>query len=236
MKFMPDTMSYRTNDQYKQNLLMGLEEEERFAQKIALMGGHATHFGPLPAEHLKGISKTPLTYCISNDNDDEVSYFASTDLLINFPHFSGMVQLKSKKIQKPNSSNPHFLLDAKEKIMMERSNAMSLPTLFVVHCEALKFHPRLTEYSFLEVYDLHEEINQFHCRTIYGKKTFVLPLHLFRSFNTENINRLGDLNNDPQRRSGENRTQHDPRSTGQLQPGSNESSCSLGHPHHIAVA
>ena len=227
-------MTYRTNEQYQQNLISGLEEEERFAQKVALMGGHATHFGPLPAEHLKGISKTPLTYY--NDDNNEVSYFPSTDLLINFPTFSGMVQLKSKKVQSPNSSNPHFLLDAKEKLFMERSNLMHLPTLFVVQCESLKFHPRLTEYSFINADDLREDMNRLHCREIGRKKVFVLPLHIFQSFNTENINRLGIPKNDTQRRSSENRTQHDPRSAGQPRPGSDESISSLGHSHHVAVA
>lgn len=231
---MTEAMNQRTNTQYKQNLIMGLEEEERFAQKIALMGGHATHFGPLPAEHLKGISKTPLTYY--NDANNEVSYFPSTDLLVNFPDFAGMVQLKSKKVQGPNSSDPHFLLDAKEKVFMERSNLMHLPTLFVVQCESLKFHSNLTEYVFIDVDDLREDINRLHRRTIGGKKVFVLPLHLFRSFNIENINRLGVPKNDPQRRSSENRTQHDPRSAGQPRPRSDESISSLGHPHHVAVA
>ena len=228
-------MTNRTKEQFQQDLLKGLEEEERFAQTVALMGGgHATHFGPLPAEHLKGISKKPLTYYA--DGDNEVSYFPSTDLLINFPNFSGMVQLKSKKVQGPNSSDPHFLLDAKEKVIMEQANKMYLPTIFVVQCESLKFHPQLTEYSFLNVYDLHENINKLHCRTLYGKMTFVLPLRLFSSFKIENINRLGVSKNDPQRRSSEHRTQYDPRSAGQPRPGSDESISSLGYPHHVAVA
>lgn len=227
-------MIHRTTEQFNQALLKGLQVEEDFAEKVALMGGHATPFGPPPVKKIKGESNKPLTFC--KNYIDEVTYFPSPDLLIDFPNFAGKVQVKSKKIQRKGTNDAHFVLDEKEKCLMERSNLMALPTLFVVHCEDLKFDPHLDSFSFLDVADLHPDLNRLHRRIIFDKPTFALPLRMFRSFNVENINRLGRTYDDSKRCSHPDREDADPRYADQARPGPNEGGSRFGNSCDYAVA
>ena len=226
-------MSSNNHSLFKERLLKGQRIEEDFARKVALIGGKATPLGPPPTKQgQEGV--TPVTFYINHNGEQDT--FACPDLLIEFEKFSAKAQVKGKKIQGLGKSDEYFILDTSEKELMELSSEEALPTLFVVYCEDLQFRPNLTPFSFINISDLQHDRTRLHRRTINGKSVFIIPLYLFRSFTTKNITQLGVSQNDPQRSRDEYRTQYDPRSVGQPQPGSNESSCSLGHPHHIAVA
>ena len=218
---------------FKDRLLKGQLIEEDFARKVALMGGKATPLGPPPTKQgQEGV--TPVTFYTNQNGDQDT--FACPDLLIEFPNFSAKAQVKGKKIQNQGKSDQYFILDQAEKELMELASESALPTLFVVYCEDMHFIPNLTPFSFVDIFDLQHDKNRLYRRTINGKPAFIIPIHLFRSFTGENIIQLGVSHNDPQRRSSENRTEHDPRSAGQPRPGSDESVSSLGHSHHVAVA
>jgi len=206
---------FRTESQFTAALHRGLQIEEDFAAFIAKMGGHATAFGPPPIRKLETGDERPLTCHLGAKGD--TAFFPSPDLLIEFPFVSAKVQIKGKRIQEEGKSDAHFILDAVEKERMETANAVGVPTLFVVYCPSLCFHPGLTPYSFIDVADLVPEITKLRLRRIKGKPTFVLPVTLFRPFDLANLKALEkthEQNKPTENRHRHRRTEADPRDAG----------------------
>ena len=151
----------------------GIAVEVEFMEIAALMGCAIQALGHVPDQP----HNAPKFMHPNPTSEDGISLSVSPDLTCSLPNmprgFSCQVQVKMKKRQtNPKGSRPFIYLDETELHRMQKS--------------AKFFHVRFViklpdgQWLWLDVDDLHENRVSLLKRPVNGKKTFLIPLELFR--------------------------------------------------------
>ncbi|NYI29063.1 hypothetical protein [Sulfitobacter geojensis] len=169
-------MSY--DPQFPKRKLTGDETEYLFMEKIAEEFGGAAQ-STISLEE----GNAPKFAHPSIIDDAGPRYSVSPDFVFYLPHypkgFTTQAQVKRKKVYGP-SDEPFIYLDEKELHRLNRA-ADYFDLLFVIHLpDAANTDGSVAEWLWVDAEDL--KATRLHQRTVARKKTFLIPLTLFKPF------------------------------------------------------
>ena len=168
-----------SNDpQFPKRKLTGDESEYLFMEKIAEEVGGAAQ----PTISLEE-GNAPKFAHPSTFDDGGPRYSVSPDIVIYLPHypkgFTTHVQVKRKKVY-GTANKPVIYLDEKELHRLNRASEY-FDLLFVIHLpDAANAIGSPEEWLWVDADDL--KTTRLHQRTVAKKKTFLIPLTLFKPF------------------------------------------------------
>ena len=159
----------------------GNAAEQMFIDIIALMGGSAFPLGTLPGHN----DKTPRFSRPHPTNENGFTYSVSPDVLFTLPNqpkgSASLAQIKVKKLYSETNKYIYVNLDEKELHRMNEAAAF-YNVIFAINIPELEGYSEqgFHEWMWVNVDDLNEDKTPLIKRILVGKKTFRLPLNLFK--------------------------------------------------------
>jgi len=171
----------RSPEDFQKALAKGKEAEKTFIDRIALMGGSASSLGTIPANN----DKTPRFSRPHPTNENGFAYSVSPDVLFTLPNQQkGSASLAQIKVKKHYSEpNKYIYVNLDEKELHRMNEAASFyNVLFVINIPELEGYSEqgFHDWMWLNVDDLNEDKTPLIKRMLGGKKTYQLPLDLFK--------------------------------------------------------
>jgi hypothetical protein len=177
----------RSDNEYLRDKQRGEYAEADFACRLAAMGGTATKIAKIP-NVFQPSGKPGPRFMGPADNDDGFKSFKAPDFIITLPQLpygsSIYAEVKLKRLYtNPKKESAFIYLDEVEKKAMEDAG-QHLPTIFVIRCPDLEEVDGYGEWLWVDIGELSPDRVKLPSKRSNGKRTFLLPIDLFRPLST----------------------------------------------------